>query len=170
MSSIPTDERYTPKWVLDIVCKIAGGRANLADVAVPDVGNPTDAAAVIRKSKDALKARWPGSGWTVYCNPPYSRGNLWKWSEKARKEALLGVEVVLLTPADTSTQWCQFLFNGADEVCLLGRRVGFVDPETGKELPGAKFGSALWYLGPRRRTFRRITGEHGTVLPLPGCR
>jgi len=108
---------------------------------------------------DGLEVSWYASVW---CNPPYSRGQVIRWARKAIQEAVCGSEVLMLTPADVSTAWFRELRENCDAVCLLRRRVGFLRPD-GTAMPGAKFGSAVWYFGPRRRRFDRIWGEHGHV-------
>ena len=53
---------------------------------------------------DGLEQSWKGE--TVWCNPPYSKGHLKAWTEKALREAIYNkVASCLLIPHDTSTQW-----------------------------------------------------------------
>jgi len=42
---------------------------------------------------------------TVYCNPPYSRGQLAQWVKKCHDEWRRGVQVVLLIPSYTDTAY-----------------------------------------------------------------
>ena len=62
-------------------------------------------------------------------------------------------------PGDSVRGFCSV---NCDAVCFLGTRVGFLRPD-GEAEPGAKFGSAVWYFGPRRRRFDRVWSEHGHV-------
>lgn len=87
-----------------------------------------DAAAVPETAKgarfftqddDGLKQSWGDD--TVWCNPPYSRGNLKAWTAKARKEALgpHGALSCLLIPHDTSTRWWWNNVVGKGQACSL---------------------------------------------------
>ena len=72
----------------------------------------------IEKETDGLRASWSslrqiflskvarreGLSW-AWCNPPYGRGHVARWIDKAQSEAELGVETALLLPADLSTRW-----------------------------------------------------------------
>lgn len=59
------------------------------------------------KRANGLKQSWAGE--RVWCNPPYSRGNLEPWVEKA---ALFEAKVaVLLVPVWTDRKWFQEVFN-----------------------------------------------------------
>src|SRR5690606_3888103 len=76
-----------------------------------EIGFTLDAAATAANAKcpayyteqtDGLALPW--SGHVVWCNPPYSKGNLKAWTDKARMEAVdHGVISCLLIPHDTST-------------------------------------------------------------------
>ena len=78
-----------------------------------EIGFTLDAAATAANAKcsayyteltDGLALPW--SGHVVWCNPPYSKGNLKVWTDKAREEAVNhGVISCLLIPHDTSTKW-----------------------------------------------------------------
>lgn len=57
------------------------------------------------KRDSALARRWSGRVW---CNPPYSRGNLMKWAGYARYQVWGQCELVCtLVPAYTSERWWQ---------------------------------------------------------------
>jgi phage N-6-adenine-methyltransferase len=54
--------------------------------------------------EDGLLQNWCGD--RVYCNPPYSRGNIDKWAEKCYLESLKSNTVVVaLLPVSTSSNW-----------------------------------------------------------------
>lgn len=78
----------------------------------------------------------PWEGYTVWCNPPYGRWELYKWIEKAARERRKGVTSVLLVPASTETEWfhrwcwdetTQKARTGV-EVRFIKGRLRFVDP------------------------------------------
>jgi phage N-6-adenine-methyltransferase len=92
--------------------------------------------------QDGLKQEW--GRLTCWCNPPYSC--ILPWIMKAARAAVDGATVVMLLPADTSTQWFSFVFDEADEIRLLTGRVRF------KHAPGApKFGSVVAVFNGRYR-------------------
>lgn len=74
--------------------------------------------------EDGLKQDW--SGEVVFCNPPYSRGNIDKWAEKCYKESLKGTTVVALFPVSTSAEWFHEWVLGKAELRFVRRRIRFV--------------------------------------------
>jgi len=80
---------------------------------------------------DGLVQSWGGE--RVWCNPPYGRGLIEPWVDKAlRQEAEFAV---LLLPSRTDTGWFQKLYNYGAEIAFLSKRVRFVPP------PGIKASS-----------------------------
>ena len=167
-----TDVRITPTWLWQLVRSFVGERA-ICDVCT-EPSNPLGADAFYCKAVNGLEMQWASTarhvfGWTHWCNPPYSRGSVIQWAEKATREArAYPLEILMLTQADVSTDWYRVLRENADMRCHLGARVAFLEPdEQGGFRPcesGAKFGSQLSYWGPRRRRFARIFGAHGEIL------
>src|SRR5919202_4851651 len=51
---------------------------------------------------DGLAQPWEGVCW---CNPPYGRGEIARWVQKASESAQAGAKVVCLLPVRTATQW-----------------------------------------------------------------
>lgn len=83
---------------------------------------------------DGLAADWRGHN--VWCNPPYGRGELEKWTKKAAERR---AEIaVLLLPVDTSTQWFHRWVYPYARLEFLEKRIRF------KGATGSpKFGSML---------------------------
>lgn len=89
---------------------------------------------------DALQADWYDDtvmGFTSFwMNPPYSRGNIEKFMEKAYKESLKGATVVCLVRFDPSAKWFQnWVDDKAEEVRMLARRVKFVGAPSAYNFP-----------------------------------
>jgi len=83
---------------------------------------------------DALEQPWAGA--TCWMNPPYSRGNIDKFMEKAYKESLKGAIVVGPVRFDPSTKWFQkWVDDKADEVRMMARRVKFVGAPSAYNFP-----------------------------------
>jgi hypothetical protein len=86
---------------------------------------------------------------TVWCNPPYARGMIDAFCQKAQDAADEGVTTVMLLPADISTRWFRrwiyrqeaFVYEGR------GKFAGAPLDKDGK-LAAAKFGSILRVFRP----------------------
>jgi phage N-6-adenine-methyltransferase len=73
---------------------------------------------------DGLRQSWAGE--TVFCNPPYSRGQLSLWIDKfwaVHDQAI----VVAILPGDTSTRWMQKVWRTAAYVHFPRGRFKFED-------------------------------------------
>lgn len=68
------------------------------------------------------------AGYSVFVNPPYSRGNIDKWVEKCFNESA-GANVVALLPVSTSSNWFQRY--------VLGNTIEWVDKRI--KFKGAKY-------------------------------
>jgi hypothetical protein len=85
----------------------------------PDQPNP--------ELRDALTIDWKGYLDSVggprccWMNPPYSRGSLMKFLEKADIESYKGVTTVALLPVDTSTGWYHMYCEGRPTLYIRGR-------------------------------------------------
>ena len=73
---------------------------------------------------DGLKKEWRGRVW---CNPPYSRGNINKFIDKALYEAKEnGVRSVFLVRFDPTAKWFQKAFkSGYCDIYMLDKRIKF---------------------------------------------
>lgn|SRR5574341_743717 len=75
--------------------------------------------------EDGLKQNW--SGEIVFCNPPYSRGNIDLWVKKCYEESQKpNTIVVALLPVSTSSDWFHNWVWGKAELRFVKRRVRFV--------------------------------------------
>lgn len=88
------------------------------------------------KGDDALTRYWKA---TCFMNPPYSRGELAKWTRKAVEQSTLGAVIVGLIPSVTDTAfWHDYVLHSSAVIFLRGR-VKFDGPKAGTPM----FGSAL---------------------------
>jgi len=121
---LPNDERRTPRWLF--------ARINEQFKFTVDAAAAAENALCERywtKETDGLKQDWTGC--RIWCNPPYSRGQLRQWIQKASDSAAVSV---LLIPGDCSTVASQLALATATEICFLNQRLRFDD-----EGNGAKF-------------------------------
>jgi len=80
-----------------------------------------------------IKNRWS------WCNPPYGKNGLSKWTSTLTKNV---PNVVALVPASVGTKWFRPLWGTASAVVLIGKRLKF-----GNSQHGAQFDSALYVRG-----------------------
>jgi hypothetical protein len=110
------------------------------------------------KRDDGLRQPWFGN---VFWNPPYSRGNLLLWTQKALWEYECGHtdESFGLVPNDTSASWWQLAVPRTSAILFYNRRIRFVGAKG-----SPKFPSALFYCGPRPRAFEAAFAAYGFVI------
>lgn len=77
------------------------------------------------KKDNGLKQSWEGE--RVFCNPPYSRGNIIKWLKKAYEEVEInGCELaVVLIPGNTATKYFHKYCMKAKELIFVKGRLKF---------------------------------------------
>lgn len=122
MSNKSTDERFTPKPYIESVRKVLGkidldpASSRLANIRI-------NADCIFTIEDSGLAAKWFGN---VFCNPPYSRGNLEKWSTKIRfeHEQRNTKNSIYLIPNDPSTNWFKIVNNFP--FCLTDHRIPFL--------------------------------------------
>lgn len=105
----------------------------------------------ISEEENALIRDWTpdNSGWAgcyVWCNPPYS--DIGPWVKKAAEQAAKGIGTVMLVMMDQSVGWFKDAVQTCQEVRLvIGGRLSFIDPTTGKPAAGNNKGSMflIWH-------------------------
>lgn len=102
----------------------------------------------ITKEENALVRFWDDFGGVVWCNPPYD--DIMPWVQVAAHCCDRGTGCVMLVPASTSVDWWAEALATVSEVrFIIGGRVKFLDPQTGKARNGNMGGSAflIWRPG-----------------------
>ena len=159
-ATLPADNWCTPHWLIERIVDFNGGaigldpasnERSLVAALVELEGPPYDA--------DGLEYDWCGHD-LCFCNPPYSRGQLDRWTAKMCVEADRGAEIIGLVPATTATRWWQSMAPRCQAVLFLGKRVRFVGDKSGSP----RFDSALIYFGERRYRFAESMGDLGWVV------
>lgn len=138
-----TMECYTPPWLMERV-------AAFYDGAMYDPCPASEGIIV----ENGLVMSWRGK--RVYCNPPYGKP-IRPWIIKAMTEPAL--EVILLVPAYTETQWFAPLYEHS--LCFLRGRFYFI---RGGKPVHAPHPSVLVYRGQRFRAFAEAFADLGPVL------
>jgi len=138
--SAASDEFYTPRWLLDALPQ----PIDLDPCSPPH--RPVRAArhVVGVEGGNGLAVPWSG---VVFMNPPYSRGNLPRWTAKAAAEVRAGRAqlVIGLVPArPESVYWHANIWQGpAPIVGFIHGRITFDDAYGEPTDDCAKLGSAL---------------------------
>jgi site-specific DNA-methyltransferase (adenine-specific) len=145
------DDWGTPDCILERAVRL--GFIGLDPCTTPD--NPIGAGRFYAPPDNGLDPHWNryGEGGLVYVNPPYGRP-IKDWVIKCRDEAHLEAEIVLLVPANTDTLWFRIALGSARVCCFISGRLTF----RGAPAP-AKFGSAVFYFGPRPYLFAHAFSE-----------
>lgn len=118
------------------------------DAAASDLNAKCDR--YLTKREDGLVTPWDAD--KVWLNPPYGRGIVSPWMERATWFGQQGVSVVCLVHARTDTAfWHDWVMRYAREIRFVRGRLRFLD-EQKRELAGATFPSVLVIFGGRRTT------------------
>lgn len=85
----------------------------------------------------------------VWVNPPYGRGLIQKFMEKAIEQKALGVTTVMLVPATLDAQWLPL--NEIAEIRIVtGGRLSFMHPVNFKKIAGNTKGSMFVIFAPTK--------------------
>lgn len=105
----------------------------------------------------------------VWLNPPYS--DITPFVKKAAAESANQIGTVMLVPADTSVGWFREAIETASEVrFIVGGRVAFINPVSGKPVSGNNKGSMLIIWHPYPRTHCQFTTVERDALMNFGAR
>lgn len=164
-SSLISDERYTPDWVLDIAVKLLGS-IDLDPCADPLKRVP--ATNHYTKEQDGLNSAWAGR---VFLNPPYSGAIDWFRHLCLYVEAGRVSESLVLVPVTSlGTKGASLLMRRtASAMTLFTRSLNFLD-ENYKILPSAlPVPLALVYVGDKVSKFMDLTTGvgYGMIIHKP---
>lgn len=112
------------------------------------------------KEDDALTKDWDG---IVWCNPPYTRGDLTdRFVRKGYEEAVRGSLVVMLLAARTDTKrWHDYIMNKAIMVWFIRGRLQFVDGKHTAAFPSCV---VVWY-----PYLKSVGTSYYSMLPSGKC-
>lgn len=85
----------------------------------------------ISEDQDAMKTDWNGK--RVWCNPPYSRGNVKRFVDRAIEQTQNSslMDVIMLINVDPSTKYFKRIIEHAKAVVYVtGGRIDFISPDT----------------------------------------
>lgn len=162
-SSKPSDERYTPKHVLDVVRAFGHGVIDTDPCTTAD--NPIGARIHWTLAENGILQAWGG---VVFVNPPYSRGELARWMAQCtsrHRDAIVRnepVDIIALIPSDLGSKAGELVASYCDALCFVRGRLAFGSPQ-GSMKCGAKQPSIIAYWGERAARFKRYFGALGVV-------
>ncbi len=106
---------------------------------------------------------------TYFVNPPYS--NIKPFVERAIELMDHGSTVVMLLPADKSTQWYKLIQDNATEVTdIIGGRISFLHPVTGEEVKGNNKGSIVVEFSPFKQGFVTRQMDLAKIKEIGQCK
>ena len=127
------DEWGTPDWVFKLAHKIEP--TFVFDAACNEKNCLVPGQVIFG---DSLSYSWDGY-WAgaVWCNPPYSRGNIDKFVEKGLQEAREnGIRSVFLVRLDPTSKWFRKAFeSGYCDIYLLSKRIKFKGADNSYPFP-----------------------------------
>lgn len=161
-SPVNRDDWGTPDYILDAVRAALGGAIDL-DPASSAWHNKRVGAGLYydgRDHGDGLTDSW--SVYTVFLNPPYSKGCVGPFVERfltsANAEFREGVILVNVAP---ETQWQQRLLKRCAAQCWFAKRINFVHPVL--KGGGNRYAQVAFYFGSRPDRFREAFAGLGVV-------
>lgn len=119
----PKDEKWTPLKYLKSIRKVLG-HIDLDPFSSEAANERVKASAIFTINDDAYRKDWFGK---VFTNPPYSRGNLNRATNKICLEFEKGnvSEAIYLVPNSTDVNWFKELWNFP--ICFTDHRICFIN-------------------------------------------
>ncbi len=126
--------------------------ASFDNYLVPEFLNEKDNALIV-DWKQHILTMWSSIKYivplTVFVNPPYGKGYIKKFMQKAIIEKAKGVTTVMLVPATLDAQWLPL--NEISEIRIItGGRLSFMHPVSGKKISGNTKGSMFVIFSPNK--------------------
>ena len=154
------NEWYTPPDIIERARRAMGGID--LDPASSDVAQRTVQAGRYRTAEDnGLACEWKGN---IFLNPPYSSDLIGQFCHHLVREYVAGrmKSACVLVNNATETGWWEKLSEVATAVCLINRRVRFLDV-TGKPTGAPLQGQAVLFVGEDTESFEREFKPLGRV-------
>lgn len=156
------NEWYTPTEYIEAAIKVMGDID--CDPASTEIANRIVGAKVYyTAAEDGLRQKW---GTRVYMNPPYSNPLVKRFTESltARVESGEVTEAIVLVNNATDTVWFHRMLQAATAICLVRKRVRFLDPQ-GK--PGSPLqGQVFLYFGKHKDSFGAEFKQFGAICDV----
>jgi phage N-6-adenine-methyltransferase len=155
-------EWYTPPEIIEAARDVLGGGIDLDPASSDAAQANVRAERYFTKQTNGLSQPWSG---TVWLNPPYRQPDIRAFVAKLIDELRLGrvPAAIMLANNSTETDWFQEAASLVDAICLVRRRIKFLDA-MGKRVMVTVQGQALFYFGPAAESFGQRFGKIGVVM------
>ena len=144
------DEMFTPSFIIELARDVMGS-IDLDPASCVRANETVKAKTIYTKEDNGLDKPWYGNVW---CNPPYSRGNMMPFSETFTLEPMRNG--ILICNAMTSTRWFHLLLERCNAMCVLNKRISFISPETGCPLKGNDRSQVIFFRGIEWMRFKAV--------------
>ena len=159
-SSNRREDWQSPKWLFDFLVEECN--TNFQIDCAADADNTLCPFWLDEKDDFLAQTKFDPMTWH-WANPPYLTGRQ-KHKKLEWMYKLMSVpKIVCLLPAAIGAEWFQTIWDGADCICFLRKRLKFVHPEQG-ELAAAQFDSCLAIRGTGEAYFHALTQIGNVVL------
>ncbi len=155
------NEWYTPPEYIEAARLVMGGID--LDPASSDKANEiVQAATYYTAEDDGLMHSWRGRVWM---NPPYSADLIGEFCRQLQRSVMSErvSEACVLVNNATETDWFNALLSVSDALCLIRRRVKFIDVD-GNPSGAPLQGQIVLYIGQNVSRFSSEFSKFGTVL------
>lgn len=137
--SFDRDTWQTPDWLFNAAQVLLGKKFTL-DACADDKNHRCPN--YYTKEQDGFQQSWQGH--TVFCNPPYSKGNIEACLKKAHAERYQTKGIALILPFDICAWGREYLWDKEGiAIFVLDKRIKFVNPVTGKDEGSPRGGTML---------------------------
>lgn len=163
-----SNERYTPKEVIEPIRAALGGVINLDPASCWEANKVVKAERYFspERNEDGLTMPWYGS---MFCNPPYGKhangiSNQLLWTLTICQKYARGEfdQLILLVNAAMGDSFFRHIWANADLVCFPSKRIRFND-QNGNPLPQPPNANVLAYFGKRPTLVIANLGKLGAV-------
>lgn len=157
------NEWYTPECYLESARKVLGSID--VDPASNDIAQQKVKAHVYYTAEtNGLDKDWLGNVWM---NPPYSAKLIKSFASKLVEQAINGntESFIVLVNNATETSWFKEMCSVSEAICLVSKRIKFLDPE-GNPVGAPLQGQCILYGGNDPLSFAREFSQYGVVVKV----
>ena len=154
------NEWYTPAEYIEAARQVMEG-IDLDPASSAAANKVVKASRFYSAADDGLARDWAGR---VFLNPPYAQPLVQQFCAKLAGHVRAGdvLQAVVLVNNATDATWFHRLLDVAVAICLIRRRVRFLDPQGGK--PGSPLqGQIALYVGPKEAEFGKEFARFGVI-------
>ena len=146
------NEWYTPPHIVKLV-KQCLGQIELDPSSCKEANEEIQAQRYFTIDDNALDQSWDSK--TLFMNPPYSKGDVTRFTNKFLYELPCIDQAIVLVASFPETKWCQSLLVKCSALCFIKGRVGFINSNKGiTDMP--RWGNVIFYFGDNPKRFCSI--------------